>query len=157
MLRFPLMTLGIVCFLGFCLLAGWALWLMLELRRQGREYSERLDAVIGAMEADGKRINLVLAGIQMGMGEFERRFGHHGQELVELNKKSEAAFDARRDFDHILQNFDVRLDSAEAKIDIPKQRPRIRAPFSTLRGLAEAGARKTEDSILKHSEPTNAA
>ena len=24
-------------------------------------------------------------------------------------------------------------------------------------GLAEAGARKTEDSILKHSEPTNAA
>lgn len=147
MLRFPLMTLGIVCFLGFCLLAGWALWLMLELRRQGREYSERLDAVIGAMEADGKRINLVLAGIQMGMGEFERRFGHHGQELV----------DARRDFDHILQNFDVRLDSAEAKLDIPKQRPRIRAPFSTLRGLAEAGARKTEDSILKHSEPTNAA
>ena len=144
MLRFPLMTLGIVCFLGFCLLAGWALWLMLELRRQGREYSERLDAVIGAMEADGKRINLVLAGIQMGMGEFERRFGHHGQELVELNKKSEAAFDARRDF-------------GEAKLDIPKQRPRIRAPFSTLRGLAEAGARKTEDSILKHSEPTNAA
>ena len=111
--------------IGFAILAGFCVYLWLRLRTQEQAWSWQLD-----------RLKEYVARLYTREA-VDKQFG-------DLRQETRKAFDARRDFDHILQDFHERLDAAEAKLDIPQKRQRLRAPFSQLRGQIKSEPYKPE-------------
>ena len=121
---------------GFVILAGITAWLWLKLRTQGQAWSWQFD-----------RLKEYVARLDTREA-VDKQFGDLRQEIsllsAAMGEETRKAFEARRDFDHILQDFHERLDAAEAKLDIPQKRQRLRAPFSQLRGQIKSEPYKPE-------------
>jgi len=175
--------------IGFAILAGFCVYLWLRLRTQEQAWSWQLD-----------RLKEYVARLDTREA-VDKQFGDLRQEIsllsAAMGEETRKAFEARRDFDHILQDFherldaaeadlrqelsrlsaalasqatmldsqnslvqltvtaqvdvkqwadafDQRLDAAEAKLDIPQKRQRLRAPFSQLRGQIKSEPYKPE-------------
>lgn len=109
-------------------------WIEYRRRRQAQWISNQFDRVASDL-ASCVRIEAVHNAVDAAKGAIYQNIG-----LLETSTASRFV-----GFSNGIDEMDARLETLEAKADIPKRRPVFRGPFSRARGMAQAGERAKQE------------
>jgi hypothetical protein len=133
------------------ILAVFALSLWLEVRNQGKWWSERFEQAqreASLLENRAFDVELRLKAVEVKSSSNAGSLASQATLIDSVNSLTQltvsSTADIKVEFSQAFDNLEQRLETLEAKADIPKPRIRSRLPFSQLKGFVKTEPSRPE-------------